>query len=234
MKNYLCIIPARGGSKRIPRKNALLLDGIPLICHTIRAAKEANIFHKIVVSTDDSELKQIARNEGVDVDDRPASMATDTATKVQVIKEYIERTKAQDNYENVVALLPTCPFRTSQDIREAVALFEKYPEENFLVGVTEYEFPIQLALKQTSSESVEMLDAEGYKTTRSQNIQKMYHPNGAIYLAKISSFMKIGTFFNQKMLSYQMPAIRSYDIDYPYQFAIAQEIAKMIRTEKNL
>ena len=229
MEKYLCLIPARGGSKRIPRKNALPLNGIPLLAHSIRAAKYANVFHKIVVSTDDPELKQIALNEGVEVDNRPPEMATDTATKVQVVKEYLHRTNAEKEFSHVAAILPTCPFRTPDDVRKAVELYEKHPDKDFLVGVTEYEFPIQLALKASGTDEVEMLDPDGYQTTRSQNIAKMYHPNGAIYLARITSFLKLGTFFNRSMLAYHMPAVRSYDIDYPYQFKIAERLGELIR-----
>lgn len=225
--NSLCIIPARGGSKRVPRKNIKKLNGIPLLAYSIRAAREANVFSKIVVSTDDPEIKKVALMEGVGVDDRPEIMATDTATKVQVVIEYIERTNALSDFDVVAAMLPTCPFRTSSDIQGAYANFIENDSCDFLVGVTEYEFPIQLALKAGEDKLVSMNFEAGYRTTRSQNIEKMYHPNGAIYMATIKAFLEKGTFFNEKMISYKMPAIRSFDIDYPYQFEIAELLMKM-------
>ncbi len=227
----VCIIPARGGSKRIPRKNVLPLNGVPLIAYTIRAAKEAAVFDAIIVSTEDTEIAAVALSEGVQVDDRPEEMAGDRVTKVQVVNEYIRRTDAGKHFDNVVAMLPTCPFRTAEDVKDAFQLFVKYPEKNFLIGVVEYDFPIQLALEK-EEHLVTMVEAENYKTTRSQNIAKRYHPNGSIYMATIEAFLKQGTFFNEEMLAYEMPAIRSYDIDYPYQFEIAEIIAKNIATHE--
>jgi len=228
MKKSLCIIPARGGSKRVPRKNILPLNGVPLISYTIRAAKAANVFNDIIVSSDDKEIRDIALQEGVKVDDRPEFMAGDRVTKVEVVKEYIERTDARDRYDYVAALLPTCPFRTADDVKRAYNLLVNQTEYKFLVGTTEYDFPIQLALESTSDNVMKMSFEDGYSTTRSQNIEKRYHPNGAIYLAEIESFMRKGTFFNQEMMAYNMPAERSFDIDYPYQFEIAEIMARRI------
>jgi len=228
MKSTLCIIPARGGSKRIPRKNILPLNGIPLLAYSIRAAKESNVFQDIIVSTEDEEIKALALSEGVEVDDRPTHMAGDRVTKVQVVKEYLERKKAYEKYENIAALLPTCPFRTANDVKSAVELFNNQSSYKYLIGVVEYDFPIQLALEYTDKNKVKMISADSYETTRSQNIAKRYHPNGAIYLATMDAFRANGTFFNEQMLAYEMPAVRSYDIDYPYQFEIAEIMAKKI------
>lgn len=227
----ICVIPARGGSKRIPRKNILPLNGIPLLSYTIRAAVQSEVFTDVIVSSEDAEIQALALQEGVQIDNRPNAMAGDRVTKVQVIKEYLERTGKDREYDNVVALLPTCPFRTVKHLREAVRLFTKYPDKNFLVGVTKYDFPIQLALHRKDDSVVEMVDVDAYGTTRSQNIQPMYHPNGAIYMATTRAFMEQGTFFNQEMLAYEMSAIHSYDIDYPYQFEIAEILAKKIANE---
>jgi pseudaminic acid cytidylyltransferase len=227
MKN-ICIIPARGGSKRIPRKNILLLNGRPLISYSIRAAIDSGVFDEIIVSTEDKEIKEIALSEGAQVDDRPEHMAGDTVTKVQVVKEFLERVNGIEKYSSVAALLPTCPFRTSNHVKEAFELFQNHPELPFLIGVTEYEFPIQLALSPLTENIMEVTFENGYKVTRSQDIGKRFHPNGAMYIATVKAFFEKGTFFNDKMLTYKMSAIRSYDIDYPYQFEIAEIIAKNI------
>jgi CMP-N-acetylneuraminic acid synthetase len=225
MKN-LAIIPARGGSKRIPRKNILKLNGIPLLSYTIRAVKESGCFDEILVSSEDKEIQELALKEGVNIDKRPESMAGDKVTKVQVVKEFLEREENRTKWDNVAAFLPTCPFRTAEDVKNAVSLFEKN-NGRFLIGVVEYEFPVQLALKK-AEDKVEMLTEENYLTTRSQNIEKRYHPNGAIYMARVKDFLANGTFFHPSMTAYEMPAIRSYDIDYPYQFEIAEILAKKI------
>jgi CMP-N-acetylneuraminic acid synthetase len=98
----------------------------------------------------------------------------------------------------------------------------------FLIGVTEYDFPIQLALSPVNDSKVVMTFEDGYKVTRSQDIAKRYHPNGAMYMATVKAFQEKGTFFNEEMLAYRMSAIRSFDIDYPYQFAIAEILSKNI------
>ena len=228
MKKNVCIIPARGGSKRIPRKNVLLLNGKPLISYSIRAAIDSGVFDEVIVSTEDKEIKEISLKEGALVDDRPQHMAGDTITKVQVVKEFLERVNGLDKYETVTALLPTCPFRTSRHVKEAFEIFKKNPALPFLIGVTEYEFPIQLALSPVDENKMNVTFENGYAVTRSQDIQKRFHPNGAMYIATVKAFLEKGTFFNEEMLTYKMSAVRSYDIDYPYQFEIAEILIKQI------
>jgi len=233
MKNNscICIIPARGGSKRIPRKNILPLNGKPLMAYTIDAALESGVFDKVVVSTEDQEIMEIARKHGAEIDVRPKEMAGDRVTKVEVVNEYIQRNQIQDTYDYVAALLPTCPFRTAQDVREAFEKLSSQENYQFLIGVTEYDFPTEFALK-LNNEIVEMVDPSGYEVTRSQNKEKKYHPNGAVYIASMQGFLEKKTFFNRRMMHHIMPAIRSYDIDYPYQFKIAEIIAKEIINEQ--
>jgi len=227
MAKSLCLIPARGGSKRIPRKNVLPLNGVPLLSYTIRAAKDSGAFDNIVVSSEDEEILALAKSEGVETDQRPAELAADNATKVQVVREYLSRPGMRTEYHYITALLPTCPFRTSQHLREAFDMLRK-GNCPYLIGVTEYEFPIQLALSPLDDSRMKMTFEDGYNVTRSQDIAKRYHPNGAMYMATVEAFLEKGTFFNEEMLAYRMSAIRSFDIDYPYQFAIAEILAKNI------
>lgn len=229
MKN-LCIIPARGGSKRVPRKNILPLNGIPLLAYSIRAAKNSGMFDKIILSSDDAEIIELGKAEGVEIDIRPEHLAGDTATKVQVVKEYIERTNAVKDFETITALLPTCPFRKAEHLKEAFAIFNSNKSRiPYLIGVTEYDFPIQLALSPADEVSMNITFEGGYNTTRSQNIEKRFHPNGAMYIATVEAFIKNGTFFNEQMLTYQMDSISSFDIDYPWQFQVAEVLAKTIK-----
>ena len=228
----ICVIPARGGSKRIPRKNILKLNGIPLISYTIQAAIKSNQFDDIYVSTEDDEIKSISLSEGAKVDERPIHMAGDKVTKVEVISEFLNRHDYLSKNDIITALLPTCPFRKSKHIVEAFKLFKSHEDIPFLIGVTEYDFPIQLALKKDTTDTMKMVFKEGYNTTRSQNIEKRYHPNGSIYIANVGAFLKNNTFFNPRFLAYEMEAIYSYDIDYPYQFEIAEILAKKIKTNE--
>jgi pseudaminic acid cytidylyltransferase len=222
----VAIIPARGGSKRVPRKNILPLNGTPLLSYTIRAAMESNCFDRVIVSTEDEEIAKLAEKEGVEVDRRPQTMAGDTVTKVQVVFEFLNRPENQGVFSEVCALLPTCPFRQPSDIQNAIALFESRSEQ-FLIGTTAYDFPIQLALEPIENSSVmKPVFENGYAVTRSQDIKTTYHPNGAIYLAEVDAFLKKESFFNDEMICYEMPAVRSFDIDYPWQFELAEIIAQ--------
>ena len=168
----VCIIPARGGSKRVPRKNILPLNGIPLIAYSIKAALDSGCFDNVIVSSEDKEIQDIAVEYGATIDVRPESMAGDTVTKVQVVKEYLSRKENQGKYKTVCALLPTCPFRSAEDIQKAFEIFRS-SEPKFLIGTTEYDFPIQLALS-PEREDLKVMKPffeDGYKTTRSQDIK---------------------------------------------------------------
>jgi len=230
LKN-ICVIPARGGSKRIPRKNIRKLNGIPLINYTIQAAKDSKKFDEIIVSSDDEEILEISINQGVSIDKRPDNFSGDLITKVQVVDEIIHRLNLEKKFDNIAALLPTCPFRKSEDIVNAVNLFVNNLKYDFLISVTQYEFPIQLALNK-SNNVVTMQNEKSYQTTRSQDIEKKYHPNGAIYIASIKAFIKNKSFFNQEMMCYEMSNLSSFDIDYPYQFEIAEIIAQKIKNNE--
>ena len=222
----LCMILARGGSKRIPRKNIRHLNGKPLVCYTFEAAIKSACFSEIIISTDDDEVADLARSYNITVDRRPAHLCDDATKAVEVIYEYLSRSPKK-NTKNIAMLLPTCPFRKAEDIVAAVDIFNKHDGVMPLMAVTQYEFPPQLAVAiHEGNDTIEMCDSDAYVTsTRTQSIQPLYHPNGAIYLSNTDGFIECKTFFQPKMLSYLMPAERSFDIDYPYQMRIAEIMA---------
>lgn len=220
------MILARGGSKRVPRKNVRHLNGKPLVCYTFEAAIKSACFSEIIISTDDEEVADLARTYNITVDTRPAHLCDDTTKAVEVIYEYLSR-RPENNTKNIAMLLPTCPFRNAQDVIAAMDIFNKHQGAMPLMAVTQYEFPPQLAVAiHDGQDTIEMCDSNAYVTsTRTQSIQPLYHPNGAIYLSSTESFLKRKTFFQPQMLSYLMPAERSFDIDYPYQMRIAEIMA---------
>lgn len=220
----ICFIPARSGSKRIPRKNLLPLAGKPLLTYSIEVARQAGLFEDIVVSSDDKEILDLADSFGVTIDCRPERLSGDNIRFVEVIEEYLQRPGMQSKCANIACMLPTCPFRTVDDIRESYRLFIEQADEVFLIAVTEYDFPPQLALDLAEDEmTLSMREPDAYgRTTRSQSLGKVYHPNGAIYLATVKGFLREKTFFANPMIGYVMPSSRSIDIDYPYQFSIAE------------
>jgi CMP-N-acetylneuraminic acid synthetase len=225
MNRTLCLIPARGGSKRIPRKNVLPLAGKPLLVYSIEAARDAGVFTDIVVSSDDAEILDVARSWGVEADERPAAWAGDTVPMVRVAEEYLCRDTVRGRYDHLAVMLPTCPFRTAEDVRAAVALYEARGAAATVIAVTVYEFPPQLAMTLGPDASIALREPETYgRTTRSQSIETAFHPNGALYLSTVDRFLKWGTFFHEPLAGYAMPPERSLDIDYPYQFLMAEAL----------
>jgi CMP-N-acetylneuraminic acid synthetase len=221
----ICVIPARGGSKRVPRKNLLPLGGRPLIAYTIEAARKAEIFAKVVVSSDDEEILNLAAREGAETDRRPAALGGDKVRFVEVLEEFLAR--AGGDFDHVAVLLPTCPFRTEHDIVGAYGMLTAAPEPSFVVSVREYEFPPEFALDMDGVRA-RVLHPEVYAaSTQSQSVGKSYHPNGAIYFAPIPLFMKTRSFFRGPLLGYLMPPERSLDIDNLYQFEIAEAMMEM-------
>jgi CMP-N-acetylneuraminic acid synthetase len=234
------LILARAGSKRVPNKNTRLLDGRPLIAYTVDAAITAACFSSIVVSTDDARVADLSQESGVSVDQRPTNLCGDTVRAVEVVEEYLQRTDAGSRFSNVAMLLPTCPFRTVEDIRGAMRLYKQSAQRMPLITVTQYAFPPQLALAPGDQESDDeqddresgqmcMCQPEAYATTtRSQSIAPLYHPNGGLYVASIDLFLSERSFFTERMLTYAMPAERSFDIDYPWQFDLAEHWARQV------
>ncbi|MDZ4700572.1 MAG: acylneuraminate cytidylyltransferase family protein [Rhodothermales bacterium] len=225
MSNILCLIPARGGSRRVPRKNVLPLAGKPLLAYTLEAAIDSGVFADVVVSSDDAEILAVAREWGAGTDERAASLAGDTVPMVRVAEEYLRRDGMNTRYDHVAVMLPTCPFRTAEDVRRAAALYARQTGDVSLIAVTNYEFPPQLAMTIAEDAGLAMREPETYlRTTRSQSIDTAYHPNGALYMASVTRFLANGTFFHEPMVGYAMPPERSLDIDYPYQFQMAEAL----------
>lgn len=223
MTDTVCVIPARGGSKRVPRKNIRKLAGQPLIDYTIDAAVESDVFDKIVVSSGDEEILSHADREGVTVDERPESLRGDTVRTVEVLREMLERPEIRDEFDTVAQMLPTCPFRTVVDVRNAYETFQQHGAEIPVVSVTEYDFSPRHAMELAEDGGkAQIREPEAYKdTTRTQDIPDLYHPNGGIYLIPIERFLDRGEFFVEPLAASVMPPERSLDIDLPHEFRIA-------------
>ncbi|MFT7613562.1 MAG: CMP-N-acetylneuraminic acid synthetase [Parvicellaceae bacterium] len=227
----ICLIPARGGSKRVPRKNWLPLNGIPLLAYSIKAAIGANVFDRVVVSTEDLEIAKVAKEFGAEVDNRPHDLASDFKTKDDVLLEFILRNKLNDN-DQVTILLPTCPFRTTFHIIEANSKFKSGLESfKSLISVCEFSFPIDLAMSIGENEHLLKAYPEKYQKTRSQEHKKSFHPNGAIYISTVGNFKEIKSFFGTKMQAYLMNEWDSFDIDTPEQFSIAEAMMNIQKTK---
>jgi len=229
----VALVLARAGSKRVPKKNIRLLNGKPLIAYTFEAALASGCFSGIFVSTDDERVKEIAAEAGIGVDERPEAMRGDTVRAVEVVEEYLQRTDAARQYRHVAMMLPTCPFRSVDDVRGAMLSYRASSRRVPLLTVTAYEFPPQLALEPDEGNAMRMTDPQAYaQTTRSQSIPPRFHPNGGLYVAPIDLFLRERSFFMPRMLTYQMPPERSFDIDYPWQLELAEHWARGLDSGK--
>jgi len=217
----LCIIPARGGSKRLPDKNTRSLNGIPLIAHTINAVE--GCFDKVVISSDSPAILASAGVPVNEIDDslRPSKLATDDSKVIDTIR-YIYDAIGHD-YDQIWYCLPTCPLRTKEDVKGAMGCLTKKVDS--VVSITDYDFPPMLGLYKTELGLIyDWLDTKPYQkdNTRSQDQMRIYRPNGAIYGAWCKSFEKTRNFFTGKVEGYFMPRERSVDIDTELDFKIAE------------
>lgn len=202
----LGIIPARGGSKGIPRKNIKLLNGKPLIVYTIEAALASNL-DRVIVSTDCKEIAGISKEYGAEVMMRPSHLAEDKTPTLPVLQDVI--LKLNEKFDAVMTLQPTSPLRTVEDINKSIEIFSSDKDADSLVSVLEV--PHNYMSEKLMSLHGKYLTGSS-EVKRRQDISKMYARNGAaIYITKTE---KLGEYiFGGKILPYFMSKINSFDID---------------------
>lgn len=226
-KKFLAIIPARGGSKGVPKKNIKKLNGKPLIYYTIKAAKESKIFDKIIVSTDDKRIAEISIQYGASIPFlRPAYLATDNAKSINVILHAIKELKKKgEMYDYVMKLQPTSPLRKSTDILNATKLlFEK--KGNSIISVSKCEnHPLWTNTLKDNLKMDNFLKEE-IKNKNRQELQTYYRINGAIYLSQISTLVKNKDWYKKNSYAYIMKSERSIDIDNYIDFKLAEILIK--------
>lgn len=224
----LGIIPARGGSKGVPKKNIKLLNGKPLIAYTIEAARRAKSLSHVIISTESSEIARIAKRFGAKVPFfRPKKLANDTATTLSVLqhalKEY-ERISGK-KFSHVLLLQPTTPLRTPQDIDQAVRLMAKKRSKDALISCYNGEGVHPRIMYTARSGRNELFVAAPKEMTRRQNFERVYVRNGAIYLIPRELLLK-GQMIGKNPLIMEMPRWRSINIDNPEDFELARIILK--------
>lgn len=221
MSRFLAIIPARGGSKRLPRKNILELNGKALIQWTIEAAKKSKFIDSICVTSDDDEILNTTSNLRVLSIKRPDELATNTATTIDVIKHAIESISL--SYDYIVLLQPTSPLRTETHIDEAIQLLNKQ-KADAIVSVCEMEHsPLWSNILPHDHSMVDFIDKK--YLTRSQDLPTYYRLNGAIYICRTDRLLNEKTFFiKSNVFAYVMDALNSIDIDNLIDFYTAEAI----------
>lgn len=223
MKNglrFLAIIPARGGSKRLPRKNVLDLAGKPLVSWTIEAAKGSNYIDYILVTSDDSEILTISQGQSVDVIKRPDILATDTATTFDVIEHAIHNTSEQ--FDFIILLQPTSPLRTAKHIDEAIELLIQ-KNADAVISVCETEHSPLWSNTLSKDGNLDCFISDQVKNKRGQDLPKYYRLNGAIYLCKMNRVLEEKTLFiKNSVFAYKMTRKNSIDIDEDIDFEYAK------------
>lgn len=222
----IAIIPARGGSKRLPRKNIKDLAGKPLVRYTIDAVIASGVFDKVLLSSDDGEILSIGENiDGLELHRREAVLATDT-TKVWDLVDVICRdTKIRHNYDVVGLFLPTCPFRTASDIREAISKLDNSVDGVVMVSKLRDHIEVAVGIDDSGIMDATALNDPSpllLGKTRSQEYRSFYRPNGGIYLKRIETFLKDKSFFTGKIGTTILDDVRSVDIDNEIDFRWAQ------------
>lgn len=209
---YLCVIPARGGSKRIPRKNIKEFCGKPIIAYSIEAALESGLFDEVMVSTDDEEIKSVAEALGARVPFYRSKKASDDFTTLaEVLLEVIgEYEQSGVGIETLCCVLPTAPFLTPKRLEEAFAHFGENKFES-LIPVLRFSYPIQRALKQVEGR-VAFFDSQ-YESTRSQDLEPAYHDVGQFYYTTVSSLKLHRSLFTPQTGMIELDESEVQDID---------------------
>jgi CMP-N-acetylneuraminic acid synthetase len=217
----LCIIPARGGSKRFPRKNVALLLGKPLLAYAIEAAIESKVFDIVCVSSDDDEIIEMAEGYGADLAvKRPIELSGDQVQVREVCAYLLESFATQGkSYAEFGVLLVTNPLRSSQDICNAYKIF-KESAANFCMSLSPYSHPPQRAVWIASGFVKPYFGRNYMKPT--QMLETLYRHDGSIIFAKSVEFLKDKEFYGTKVVPFLTPIERSVDIDGPLDMAWAE------------
>jgi N-acylneuraminate cytidylyltransferase len=226
------MIPARGGSKRIPRKNIKEFLGKPIIAYSIEAAKASGCFDKIIVSTDDYEIAEVAREYGAEVPFmRPKEISDDYATTVDVISHTINWLLENSIVvENICCIYATAPFVEADDLKSGLAAIQDNGFQ-FAFSATSYAFPIQRAIKVNKDGAVDMFNSE-YMNTRSQDLEDAYHDAGQFYWGKAKAFLDGKPIFSPEAFAVKLPRKRVQDIDTPEDWDAAEIAFKLLADTK--
>ena len=210
----LAIIPARGGSKRLPNKNLQPLNGIPLVEHTLEAVQQSGCFKRALLSSDSRDILALAN--GYDCIDpllRSPELSGDHVTALTLVNSIVDQPDINEEFEVVALLLPTAPFRTATHVKEGFALLTD--EVDGVVSLTTFEFPPQLSVTLESGLVQPVFDPCPLLTgdTRSQDQTVIYRPNGAFYMQWMQSFLANRNFWKGAVRGYVMDRSDSVDID---------------------
>lgn len=225
----VAIIPARGGSKRIPGKNVKPLLGVPLLQRTVRMLRHSQLFDHIIISTDDDRIMQVARDAGAEAPfRRPAPLADDFAPTAPVIAHAIEQIEETTGpVGNVCCVYPAAVFVTADDLRRGLARLEESDAE-VVMSATTFDFPIQRALRRLADGSAEMIWPEN-RLARSQDLEEAYHDAGQFYWGRREHWITRPGAAKGKVHLLLMPRWRVQDIDTPEDWERAELLVEILQ-----
>jgi CMP-N,N'-diacetyllegionaminic acid synthase len=212
-KKILSIIPARGGSKGLPRKNIIDFDSKPLIASTIEASLNSKIITKTIVSSDDDEILDISSKYKAEILKRPKNLAMDNTSSQSVVEHVLgHMDDIGEKFDFVALLQPTSPLRNHKDIDKAYKLmFDS--NANAVISVCEFDSKVLKVFKKNKKGYLEGISENKFLFMARQSLPKVYMPNGAIYIISVEAFKRYGTFLTKETISYTMPKERSIDVD---------------------
>ena len=227
----LAVIPARGGSKRIPRKNIRLFCGKPMIAWPIEAALDSGCFDAVVVSTDDEEIAEVAREHGASVPFmRPEELADDHTGTIPVIRHAIEWHQHQGKTpKQVCCIYATAPFVRAEDLQLGLRVLRETGSD-YAFSITSYASPIQRAIRITPQGRVEMFHPEHFNT-RSQDLEDAYHDAGQFYWGTASAWLVGKPIFSPDAAPLVLPRHRVQDIDTPEDWERAERMFKALQAQ---
>lgn len=228
----IAIIPARGGSKRIPRKNIKDFGGRPMMAWPIEAARQSECFDRILVSTDDAEIASVAKQYGAEVPFmRPVELADDHTGTIPVIAHAVDWLQAQgETPDGVCCIYATAPFVTAEALQQGYRALHEQPDADYAFAVTSYAFPIQRALRMTANGRVEMFQPDHFNT-RSQDLEEAWHDAGQFYWGRAQAWQAGRALFGQHSVPVPMPRHRVQDIDTPEDWQRAEWLLRALDQE---
>lgn len=208
--NNVAIIPARGGSKRIPRKNLAPFDGVPMIVRSIRTALDSGLFEQVVVSTDDAEIADVARANGAHVPFmRPAELADDFTGTAAVIVHALQQLPA---FDYACCVYATAPLLQARFLRQGFELLKRHPGKSFAFSVTDFGFPVQRALTLDGQGGLTALYPE-FRNTRSQDLPAAFQDAGQFYWGRSEAWLGGEVLYSPVSLPVILPRYLVQDID---------------------
>ncbi len=225
----IALIPARGGSKRIPRKNIRQFLGRPMISYPIQCLKQCDVIDRVIVSTDDEEIAEIALKEGAEVPFlRPKALSDDHVGTMRVIRHAIEwLSEHETRPDHVCCVYATTPLIEERYIRQGFDLLQT-TDAKFAVSVTSFDFPIQRSIRITASGGMEAFFPENMRS-RSQDLETAYHDAGQFYWGKTEAFMEGHGVFSEYSSPVILPRYLVQDIDDEEDWKLAELLYRTIQ-----